>query len=484
VIQRDTDVPVTTLSERRRRYGAVTLLVVLGCQLMIGVDATIVNVALPRAQSELHFSLTGLAWVFNAYTLAFGGLLLLSGRAGDILGKRTVFLAGVSVFTLASLLGGSAQTSWWLVGARALQGIGGALATPSMLALIATNFPEGSPRNRALAIFATVTSSGFALGLIVGGLLTELASWRWVLFINVPVGVAILVLGSRLLQETPRRHARFDVAGAVTATLGVAALAYDVNRTARSGLTDPITLAIFIGAAGMLAAFAAIEARVDQPIMPRGLFASRNRAAACANGLLIPGTFLGLTYFLTQFMQNSLGYGPLRSGIAFLPFTVVLIAMARTAPPLIRQFGTGRLIAIGSAFLAASLFWLTQVSATSGYATNLLGPLVLAVAGAGLTSVAQSATVLAGVPPEHAGVAAGVYQTCQWTSWSLGLATLVAVFGTAVAGTRGNPGAALAHGMAAAFAVAAAFAACAIVVALVFMRSDARAATATMDASW
>jgi hypothetical protein len=241
---------------------------------------------------------------------------------------------------------------------------------------------------------------------------------------------------------------------------------YAVIRTSSAGWNDPVTLVMFVAGAALLMVFVAVESRVGQPIMPLRLFADRNRTAAYVNGLLIPATFLGLIYFVTQFMQNSLGYGPLQAGIAFLPFTLAIVVTVRMMPQLIRRFGAMPLIVIGAASRTGALVWLTQLSATSSYATNLLGPLLLAGAGAGLTTVALSTTVLAGVPPEDSGAASGIYQTFQWSSWSLGLAVLVAVFSRAIAQAGGDQRAAFAHGTATAFTVASAFTACSIVVAL------------------
>jgi EmrB/QacA subfamily drug resistance transporter len=452
------------------RNPAIVLAVVLACQLMVGIDTTIVNIAMPDIQTQLGFSQTGLAWVFNGYTLAFGGLLLLGGRAGDLLGRRRMFLAGVVLFTAASLLGGLATASWWLVAARVLQGVGGAMASPNVLALIMANYDDGPRRTKALSVFAVVSSASLALGLLVGGVLTAAGSWRWVFFVNVPIGLAILVLTPIFVQETESHRGRFDLGGAITATAGVAGLAYAVIRTATSGWADPVTIAIFVGAVLLLAAFTMIEARVDQPIMPLRLFADRRRVAAYVNTLLVPSTIFAVIYFLAQYLQEGFGYGPLESGFAFLPMTIVLMGAVRVVGNLIRRWGTRPVMAVGIAFVAAALLWLTTLSSTSGYWTTVFGPLVVLGVGAGLTTVALSVTSLSGVRREDSGAGAGLFQTLQWSSWSLGLAVLVTVY-HASAAEQSSPAEALAHGTSAAFLGATVFAALALLNTLVFVRS-------------
>lgn len=452
------------------KHPAIVLAVVLACQLMVGIDTTIVNIALPDIQKELDFSQTGLAWVFNGYTLAFGGLLLLGGRAGDLLGRRRMFAAGVLLFTAASLLGGLATASWWLVAARVLQGVGGAMASPNVLALIMANYDDGPRRTKALSVFAVVSSASLALGLLVGGVLTSAGSWRWVFFVNVPIGVAILVLAPMFLQETESHRGRFDLAGAITATAGVAGLAYGVIRTATSGWGDPVTIVVFVAAVLLLAGFTVIESRADQPIMPLRLFADRRRAAAYVNTLLVPSTIFAVIYFLAQYLQEGFGYGPLASGFAFLPMTIVLMGAVRVVGGLIKRWGTRPVMAVGIAFVAAALLWLTQLSASSTYVGNVLGPLVVLGVGAGLTTVALSVTSLSGVRREDSGAGAGLFQTLQWSSWSLGLAVLVTVYHSAATG-QASSAEALAHGTSSAFIGATVFAALALLSTLIFVRS-------------
>jgi EmrB/QacA subfamily drug resistance transporter len=452
------------------RQLAIVLAVVLACQLMVGIDTTIVNIALPDIQAQLHFSQTGLAWVFNGYTLAFGGLLLLGGRAGDLLGRRRMFTYGVLLFTAASLLGGLATASWWLVSARVLQGIGGAMASPNVLALIMGNYEDGPRRTKALSVFAIVTSASLALGLLVGGLLISAGSWRWVFFVNVPIGIAILILTPIFVHETETHRGRFDLAGAITATAGVAGLSYGVIRTATSGWGDPITIVVFVVAVLLLVGFVMIESRATQPIMPLRLFADRRRVAAYVNTILVPSTIFAVIYFLTQYLQEGFGYGPLASGLAFLPMTVVLMGVVRLVGRLIKQWGTRPVMAVGIAFVTAALLWLTQLSSSSTYLANVLGPLVLLGVGAGLTTVALSVTSLSGVRREDSGAGAGLFQTLQWSSWSLGLAVLVTVYHQA-AGKGTSPADSLAHGTSSAFVGATVIAVLALLSTLIFVRS-------------
>jgi len=311
---------------RRINPASVVLAVILTSQLMVVLDETIVNVALPDIKTALGFSDSQLSWVLNAYTLTFGGLLLLGARAGDLLGRRRTFLAGITVFTFASLVGGFATTGWFLLAARALQGVGGALAAPSSLALLATMFPEGRERLRAIALYTAVSIGGGAIGLISGGMLTQWASWRWVLFVNVPIGLAVLAVGASVLPETARRKGRFDLAGALTSTIGVGALVYGFVRAASSGWSDTVTVSAFVLGVVLLVAFVRTELRAEQPITPLRLLTNASRSGAnVARGLLFAGMF-GMFFFLTQFLQDVLGYSPLQAGFAFLPVPLTVFA--------------------------------------------------------------------------------------------------------------------------------------------------------------
>ncbi|KAB2375412.1 MFS transporter [Actinomadura montaniterrae] len=444
----------------------VVLAVIVGCQLMIGLDTSVVTIALPDLRAGLGLSTGGLAWVQNSYMLAFGGLLLLGGRAGDVFGRRRTFTAGVALFTAASLLGGFADAGWWLLAARAAQGVAAAVAAPSAMALIATNF-EGQARVRALSVYSAVTGAGAAAGMLVGGVLTEAASWRLVFFVNVPVGVALALLAPRVLAETARRPGRFDATGAVTATAGMTALVYALIRAGSDGWGDGRALAAFGAAAVLLAAFVAVEARTAQPIMPLWLLTGRDRAASYLCQLLLVGANFGAFFFCTLYLQQVLGYGPLKAGAAFLPFVGLQFATVRAAPRLLQRFGARVLVIAGMACALAGLLWLTRLSPGDGYAAGVLGPFVLMGAGGGLSIMPLNATILGSVGPADSGAASGVAQTMLWSGGSLGSAVMVTVFGSGHADT-----AALMHDMDAAFATGAGFAAAALLVAVAVLRVE------------
>jgi EmrB/QacA subfamily drug resistance transporter len=477
-------IPAVTPTARLRPQLVLTL--ILTCQLMLILDATVMNVALPKIQADLHFSPTSLSWVMNAYSLVFGGLLLLGGRAGDLFGRRRMFLIGTSVFTVASLAGGFAGSATLLIVARVVQGLGAAAAGPSTLALIATTFTEPRERVRALALFSAMASGGFAIGLILGGLLTELMSWRAVLFINVPFGAAIVALAPKYVPEPDRRRAHLDLPGAISGTAGVASLVYAFIRAATYGWGDTPTLVTLAAGIVLVAAFIAIERRTRQPLMPLRLFADRNRAAAYLNFFIGPMAMMSMFFFLTQFLQEVTHFAALATGFAFLPMAVALFSMSRLIPKLLPRFGPKPLAVTGTALMIGGLTWLTQLTAGSGYATGLLGPMLLMGFGGGLAFSPLNIIIMATVPPEDAGAAGGVLQTMQQVGATLGLSILVTVFGTtsrkaAEAGATFQS--ALVSGMTEAFMTSAILAAVTFAVALTFRRqereyfSDARASS-------
>ncbi|MBK6018061.1 MFS transporter [Streptomyces sp. MBT53] len=445
------------------RLGTV-LFVVVTAYLMVGVDSTVVNVALPAIQKDLDFSPTGLSWVLNAYTLAFGGLLLLGGRVGDIVGRRRTLTIGVLLFASSSLLGGVATDSAWLLAARALQGMGAALIAPNTLALITTNFPEGPRRHHALGIYTSMAGIGASIGLVIGGMLTSWASWRWSLLINVPIGAAVALALPRFVGETPRHAGRFDAAGALTGTAGMTSLVYAFIRVSSDGWGDLQAQLGFSAAAALLVGFTLVESRAAQPIMPLRLFASRNRAGGYVGVLLLPAGMFGAFYFLTLISQRVLDYSPLRTGFAFLPITLAIFTVVRFVPRLLARFGAKPVLLTGMALLATSAGWLSQLSPGDGYLTGLLGPLVLMGVGVGLSFMPLNATILAGIEPREAGSASGLLQTLQWLGGTLGLSVLVTVFGTATRHSTGSPSDILVHGSARAFAVAALIALTALLV--------------------
>jgi EmrB/QacA subfamily drug resistance transporter len=459
----------------------LALVIMLSAQLMIILDATVVNIALPHIQTSLHFSSTSLSWVMNGYTLTFGGLLLLGGRAGDILGRRRVFLAGIGLFTLASLVGGLSTSAGMLLAARAVQGAGGALAAPAVLALIVSSFPEGRERTRALGIYMGVITGGSSLGLVLGGVITEWLSWRWVLFINVPIGIAVVAIAPLFVAETPRQAGRFDLAGAVTSTAGVALLVYGFVRAAANGWGDHLTLAAFGAAAVLLAGFLVIESRVRQPITPLRLFGDASRSGSFAARLLLIAGMFGVFFFLTQFLQKVMGFSPLRAGVAFLPLTAALFGLSRTAPRLMPRLGAKPLMIIGMVPAIVSLAWLSRVSPATGYWSGVFGPMMLLGIGMGLVFVPLTTASLAGVAPADSGAASSMVNVMQQVGGALGLAVLVAVFGTASRNAQQHPlpGLAaaaqgqhvLAHGMATAFGLAAIFDVASLLVIVALIRA-------------
>ena len=420
-----------TGAARRGHHPALALTVIAASQLMVVLDATIVNIALPQVQQALGFSTTDLSWVLNAYTLTFGGLLLLGGRAGDILGRRRMFIAGILIFTLASFLGGLATSSAWLLAARALQGVGGAITAPTALALITTNFAEGPERNRAFGVFGAVAGTGSAIGLLAGGMLTSWLSWRWVLFVNVPIGIVLALLAPRFITESERQPGRFDLAGALTSTAGMTALVYGFISAAHDGWSDPVTVGSFTAAAVLLAAFFSIETRTRQPITPLHMFADRNRAGSYAIMLSLAAAMFGMFFFLTLFVQDVLGYTPLRAGLSFLPLTAAIIASSQFAARSLPRLGPKRLMTAGALLATIGLAWLSQLSVTSGYLGGLLGPMVVFALGMGLLFVPLTVVAVAGVPPRDAGAASSLLNVMQQVGGSLGLSILVTAFGTA-----------------------------------------------------
>jgi EmrB/QacA subfamily drug resistance transporter len=469
----------------RRDQRGVALAIVLCAQLMIILDMTVVNIALPSIASGLHFSAPSLSWVLNAYTLTFGGLLLLGGRAGDILGRRRVFLAGIALFTAASLAGGLATSAGWLLAARAVQGAGGAIASPAVLALITASFRAERERTRALGFYTAVVMGGASLGLVLGGVITEWVSWRWVLFVNVPIGAAVLLAAPRFLAESQRQPGRFDVTGALTSTTGMAALVYAFIRAASSGWHDPLALAAFGAAAVLLGLFVLTETRARQPITPLRLFADRGRAGSYLARLLLVAGMFGMFFFLSQFVQDTLGFSPLRAGLAFVPMTAMLFVVSRSAPRLLARFPAKTLMVTGLLPVVAGMAWLSRLSPGVGYLPGVLVPMLLLGAGMGVVFVPLTMASLAGVRPEDSGAASSMVNVMQQVGGSLGLAILVTVYASATGGAaagRPDPAgpaharAAVVHGMASAFGAATIFDVCALLVIIVAIGNRRRRA--------
>lgn len=413
-----------------RRPGVV-LAVILITQLMVILDGTVVNIAMPRIQQALDFSPSSLSWVQNAYALAFGGLLLLGARAGDLLGRRRVFITGVSVFTLASLLGGLAPNAELLLAARVLQGIGGAIAAPAALTLLMLTYRDGPERMKALGYYSLVSSGGGSAGLVLGGMLTDWASWRWGLFINVPIGIGLVIAARQVLTETPPETGRFDAAGALTSTLGITSLVYGFIRVAEVGWSSAEVLTAFVVGVVLLVAFVLIERRVSHPIVPLRLFRSADRSASYLTMLLVVGTMFGMFFFLTQYLQGVLQLSPLAAGLAFLPMTGLLFAASRIVPKLITRIDGGKLMLAGSLLVTAGTVWLTQLDGNSTYLGDVVGPMLLFGLGAGMLFIPLVGRSIAGVAPEDSGAASGMLNVVQQVGGALGLGILVTVFGTA-----------------------------------------------------
>ena len=416
----------------------LALVVIAAAQLMVVLDATIVNVALPHIQRALGFSGTGLEWVINAYALTFGGLLLLGGRAGDLLGRRRVFAAGLLLFSAASLAGGFATSQAWLLGARAVQGIGGALIAPTALALITTTFADGPARNRAMGVYAAMSGGGAAVGLVAGGLLTTYLSWRWVFFVNVPIGIGVAAAAPLVLGESARRRGRFDLPGAITGTGAVALLVYGLSSvsTGHAGVshwTDPKVVASLAAAAALLVSFVLIESRSKHALMPLRIFANRSRSGSYVIMLLLATAMFGIFFFLTIFVQTVLGYSALKSGVAFLPFAGTIIAMSGVVSQLIPRTGARPPMLAGAMLTTGGMYWFSHISVHSTYLNGLLGPILVTGTGLGLLFVPLSLVALARVRDEDSGLASSLLNTGQQVGGAIGLAALGTVAWTAVA---------------------------------------------------
>jgi EmrB/QacA subfamily drug resistance transporter len=403
------------------------LVLVLVClaQFMVVLDATIVNVALPSIQRDLNFSPESLQWVINSYTLAFGGLLLLGGRAADLFGRRRLFVAGIVVFTVASLLNGLANSSEWLIAARALQGLGGAMVAPAALSIITTTFAEGAERARALSVWAAIAVGGGAVGLLLGGILTEYLSWEWIFFVNVPVGIAAVLLSLRFVPESRASGRRgIDVWGAVTVTAGLTLLVYAIVQTQEYGWGSLETLGLAGAALALLASFVAIERRAAAPLVRLGIFRTRSLSSANVTMLAVAGAMFAIFFFASLYVQQVLDFGPVEAGLAFLPLTFGIILFSGLAQNLVRRIGVRPVAMAGMAVAALGLVLLAGVSADGSYATDVLPGLLVMSAGLGLTFVPLTLIATTNVREEDAGLASGLFNSSQQVGGALGLAIL------------------------------------------------------------
>jgi EmrB/QacA subfamily drug resistance transporter len=418
-------------------HRTAVLVMVLVTYFMIILDNSVIFTGLPSIQRTMSLSTTGLSWVQDAYTLTFGGLLLLGARAGDILGRRPVFIAGLVLFTLASALVGASPTGWWMIGARALQGVGSAILAPSSLSLITATFPEGRARSRAVALYAAVAGIGASLGLVIGGVLADLISWRAGFYLNLPIGVVMLVLAVRFLPRLRRVPGRFDLVGAVASTLGVGAIIFGIVGTAEEGWASPRTIVSLTVGVVLLVVLVLNEARVAQPIMPLRLFASRQRTGAYVIRFLYLGAMMGFFYFTTQFLQNVYGFSPLTAGLGFLPMSAVNFGVAMAAPRLSRIASGKTLLALGVLATLAGMVWLSRVEPGSSYLTAVALPMILIGAGQGFAFAPLTSFGIAGATNADAGAASGLVNTFHQLGSSIGLAVLVAAGAGAVsAGTQ------------------------------------------------
>jgi len=462
----------STEDTKHRHLGAILALACLA-QFMVVLDVSVVNVALPAIRNSLRFSEQDLQWVVNAYTVTFAGFLLLGGRAADLLGRRRVFISGLVLFALASLAGGFADTQALLIAARGAQGLGGAIIAPASLSILTTTFEEGAARNRAVGIWGAMGGAGGAAGVLLGGVLTDLLSWRWILFINVPIGLLAAFFAERYIVETREamRRPSFDLAGAVTATVGLSVLVLGIVRTDVTGWGSLSTLALIAAGAALIAAFVAIEGRVARaPLMPLRIYASRTLSAANVVVLMIGAAVFAMWFFLSLYLQQVLGYSPLRAGLAFLPMTLCIVAGSTLASRVVTRVGPKPMLVTGMTAQAAGLALFTQITPGGSYLGQIIVPSLLVAIGIGFSFVPVTIAAVAGVASEEAGLASGLVNTSRFVGGALGLA-LLAALATARTNTDLHHGlaahAALTSGFVLAFGIAAAFSAAGAVIALV-----------------
>ncbi len=464
---------------QRRKWLALALLATT--QFVIILDAAIVNVAIPSIGRDLRFSEEDLTWIPNAYALTFGGFLLLGGRMADLLGRRRLFMAGLVLFSIASLLGGFAQSETQLILARAVQGLGAALLAPSALSMVTTIFAEGAERNKALGVWGAVSGSGGAAGVLLGGLLTEYLGWEWVLWVNVPIGVVAALLAPRLLAESHRetdvRH--FDALGAITVTAGLSLLVFALVDTINAGWGSTQTLVLLAISVALIATFVVNELRSRDPLMPFAIFRLRTLTGANVVGLLVGAALFAMFFFLSRYMQQVLGYSALKAGLAYLPLGLSIILFAGIASVLVTRLGFKPVLLAGLAFITIALLWLAQVPVEGRYLTHLVAPMVIAAVGLGLAFVPVTIAAVSNVSADESGLASGLINTSQQIGGALGLAILGTIASAKstdlLAAAKGAPAAvpdALTQGFQLAFLAGAAFSVVGIVATLLLVRSE------------
>ena len=429
------------------------LMIILVSYLMIILDISIVITALPKIQDSLGFSEVGLSWVQNAYTLTFGGLLLLGARGGDLLGRRRLFIIGLAIFAFASLLIGFTQSAAWMIASRALQGIGAALLAPSTLALLTVNFPEGEERTRAVAYYGATAGIGSSVGLVAGGIIADLISWRAGFFINLPIAAILIAASLRYIDETEPHSGDFDLIGALSSTLGMTSLVYAIVHSEAHGWTNPSTLFPLAVGLLILAFFVLNEWRAKQPIMPLHLFANAERSCAYAARVLMLGAVFSFFFYITQYLQIVKGFRPLEAGFAFLPLTILQFLGAMAVPRLTRHYGNGPLLAGGLLILMTGMIWVSsQMSVSTSYLTGVALPMLLIGTGLGLALSPLTASSIIGVKHQDAGAASGLVNVAHQLGGSFGFAVLVAVFAAANSTTL-TGGTLFTHRIASTFAV-------------------------------
>ncbi|HEU0241538.1 MAG TPA: MFS transporter [Micromonosporaceae bacterium] len=470
--------------DRRRWYA---LIVIMLGQLMVVLDATVVNVALPHAQAALDISNADRQWIVTAYTLTFGGLLLLGGRIADYFGRKRTFMVGLIGFAAASALGGAAVNEAMLFGARALQGAFGALLAPAALSLLTVTFTEAKDRAKAFGVFGAISGGGAAIGLISGGVLTQYASWRWCLFVNVPFALLALALAIPIVKESKAQgNTRYDIPGAILATLGLVALVYGFTEAAKphgtstNGWSAPMTISMLVAAALLLGGFLWWESRVKNPLLPLRVITDRNRGSSFLVSILIGAGLLGMFLFMTFYLQQTQHYSPLKTGVVYLPFSAGIIVSAGIAAQLLPRIGPRILMTVGGVLATASMIYLTQLKADSSYVGAILPAFIAMSLGMGLLFVPLGATALSGVSNHDAGVASAMVNTTQQVGGSLGTALLNTIFTTALAGFVASHGASPAaqasgaiHGYNVAFTASAILFAAAALLSLLFIRRPA-----------